>query len=205
MKPEGHAAASSRGSKRDRHVTRRSSLVERGFACIGLDRPSDAVNIGHALRASFCYGARMVILGGDEIPGSLGNIVTDPNRASRHVPVIRASSVLEAVPEGCDVISVELDRDAIPLTEFVHPERACYVFGPENGSLSPEILASSRHKVMIPTNTALNLGMTVNTVLYDRLAKSWGKVKTRRRYVLEEFGGGDICVDGHPIKGESRV
>ena len=205
MKPEGHAGASSRSNKRDRYVTRRSSLVERGYACIGLDRPTDVVNIGHALRASFCYGARMVILGGDGIPGELGNIVTDPNRASRHVPVIRASSVLEAVPEGCDVISVELDRDAIPLTEFVHPERACYVFGPENGSLSPEILARSRHKVMIPTNTALNLGMTVNTVLYDRLAKSWGKVKARRRYVLEEFGGGEARIDGNPIKGELRV
>ena len=127
----------------------------------------------------------MLILGGDTLRGPLGNIVTDPNRAYRHIPVIRAESVLDAVPEGCDVVSVELDHDAIPLMEFSHPERACYVFGPENGSLSAEVVERSRFKVMIPTNTALNLGMTVNTVLYDRLAKSWQKVKARRRNIIE--------------------
>ena len=202
MNREGHSNGSRR--KRDRYITRRSSLVERGFACVGLDRPTDPVNIGHALRASFCYGARMVILGGDGVSGALGNIVTDPNRASRHVPVIRSGSVLDAVPEGCEVVSVELDGDAIPLMEFVHPERACYVFGPENGSLSQEISARSRHKVMIPTNTALNLGMTVNTVLYDRLSKSWGKVKARRRHLLGEAGFGEV-VAGRFGSGDLRV
>lgn len=156
---EGHSNGSRR--KRDRYISRRSSLVERGFACVGLDRPTDPVNIGHALRASFCYGARMVILGGDGVPGALGNIVTDP-------------------------------------------ERACYVFGPENGSLSPEIAVRSRHKVMIPTNTALNLGMTVNTVLYDRLSKSWGKVKARWGHLLGEVGSGEV-VAGRSCSGDLRV
>lgn len=175
---------------RNRYVTRPSLLPERGFACVALDRPTDPVNIGHALRASFCYGARLLILGGDEIPGALSKIVTDPNRTVRHIPVIRADSVLDAVPEACDLVSVELDPDARPLMDFVHPERACYVFGPENGSLSPEIIERSRHKVMIPTMTALNLGMTVNTVLYDRLAKSWSKSKHRRAHFDSHAGQG---------------
>lgn len=164
---------------RNRYVTRPSMLAERGFACVALDRPTDPVNVGHALRASFCYSARLLILGGDAIPGALGKIVTDPNRTHKHVPVIRADSVLDAIPEGCELVSVELDPDARPLMDFVHPERACYVFGPENGSLAEEIIQRSQHKVMIPTTTALNLGMTVNTVLYDRLAKSWSKSKHR--------------------------
>ena len=179
--------------KRNRVIERQSSLAERGFACIALDRPTDLVNVGHALRASFCYGARLLILGGDTLPGALAKIVTDPNRAYRHIPVIRADSVLDAVPEACDLVSVELDPDARPLMEFIHPERACYVFGPENGSLATEIAERSQHKIMIPTTTALNLGMTVNTVLYDRLAKSWSKLKSRRAR-FETQGGSDIAV-----------
>ena len=41
------------GRKRyDRYVTRRSNLPERGYGCIALDQPKDAVNVGHALRAA---------------------------------------------------------------------------------------------------------------------------------------------------------
>ena len=179
--------------KRNRLIERQSPLTERGFACVALDRPTDPVNVGHALRAAFCYAARMLILGGDTLPGALTKIVTDPNRSYRHIPVIRADSVLDAVPEACNIVSVEIDPNARPLMEFVHPERACYVFGPENGNLATDITERSQHKIMIPTTTALNLGMTVNTVLYDRLAKSWSKLKSRRAR-LESQASSDFAV-----------
>ena len=193
---DGVVTPSSRVSgKRGRYVTRQSLLADRGFACVALDRPTDTVNVGHALRAAFCYNARLLILGGDTLPGALTKIVTDPNRTYRHIPVIRADSVLDALPEACDLVSVEIDPDARPLMEFIHPERACYVFGPENGSLATEIAERSQHKVMIPTTTALNLGMTVNTVLYDRLAKSWLKLKPRLAQLESQSGGANNTSD----------
>jgi len=152
---------------------------ERGFACIALDRPTDPVNVGHALRAAFCFDARLMILGGDTSAIRLQKLHTDPMRSFRHVPVIKSHDLLTAVPEGAALIGVELCDDAEMLMEFKHPERACYVFGPENGSLSAEILAHCDHKLMVPTMASLNLGMTVNIVLYDRLAKSWPKLKQR--------------------------
>ena len=153
--------------------------AERGFACIGLDRPTDPVNVGHALRAAFCFDARLVIIGGNPSGIRLPKLHTDPMRSFRHVPVIKSKNLIDAVPEGTTIVCIELCDDAEPLIEFNHPERACYVFGPENGSIADDILERCTHKVMIPTMASLNLGMTVNIVMYDRLAKSWPKLQSR--------------------------
>ena len=153
-------------------MKRRSTLTERGFACIALDRPGDGVNVGHALRAALGFGARMVILGQANPKIDIRKLSTDPGRAYRHVPVLEMDDIFDAMPNDCTPVAVELTDTATDLARFVHPERACYIFGPENGSVSPEILEKCVHVVKIPTTMSLNLGMTVNIVLYDRLAKA---------------------------------
>lgn len=156
----------------DRYVTRTSTLPERGYGCVALESPNDEVNVGHALRAALCFRAGMVIL--SQAPEGLNvrKLKTDPGRAYRHVPVIHTEELFEAIPEDCTPVAVELTDDAIDLSTFVHPERACYIFGPENGSVSQETLDRCKLKVKIPTVMSLNLGMTVNIVLYDRAAKA---------------------------------
>ena len=47
-------------------------------------------------------------------------------------------------------------------------------FGPEDGTLGPEILAWCRDVVYVPTRYCMNLAATVNVVLYDRAAKQAG-------------------------------
>ena len=176
------------GKRYPRYIDRPSALVDRGYSCVALDRPTDAVNVGHALRASFCFSARLLILGGKDEDIRIDRLITDPMRTYRHVPVVESDSILSVVPHGCSIVSIEFSEDAIPLMDFVHPERACYVFGPESDSVSSDILARSDHKVMIPTNASLNLGMTVNVVLYDRLAKGWTKIRSRRNRLLASGG-----------------
>ena len=161
-----------RGKKRfDRYVTRLSTLSERGYGCVALDHPTDGVNVGHTLRAALCFEARMVIIGAGPPDLNVRKLHTDPGRAYRHVPVLQVEDIFEAMPEDCTAVAVELTDDAVDLTTFVHPERACYVFGPENGSITPEVLERCPLRVKIPTTMSLNLGMTVNIVLYDRMAK----------------------------------
>ena len=176
------------GKRYPRYIDRPSGLVDRGYSCVALDRPTDAVNVGHALRASFCFSVRLLILGDKDEDIRIDRLVTDPMRTYRHVPVVESDSILSVVPHGCSIVSIEFSEDAIPLMDFVHPERACYVFGPESDSVSSDILARSDHKVMIPTNASLNLGMTVNVVLYDRLAKGWTKIRSRRNRLLASGG-----------------
>ena len=156
----------------ERRVERTSSLTERGFACIALDRPTDGVNVGHTLRAALGFGARMVILGGADPKINVQKLSTDPGRAYRHVPVLEVDAIFDAMPNDCTPVAVEITDNATNLVNFVHPERACYIFGPENGSISSKILNKCQFIVKIPTTMSLNLGMTVNIVMYDRLAKA---------------------------------
>ena len=183
MHTERTVENSAKRPRYDRYVNRPSMRRERGFACIALDRPTDPVNVGHALRAAFCFDARMVIIGDGAAGIKLPKLQTDPMRSFKHIPVIRSKSLVDAVPEGATMVAIELCDDASTLMEFKHPERACYVFGPENGSISDDILKRCSHKVMIPTMASLNLGMTVNIVMYDRLAKSWDKLKGRHERI----------------------
>ena len=164
------------GKKIERRVQRRADLQGgRGFACVALDRPSDPVNVGHALRAALCFQARMIILGQASKDIDIRRLPTDPTRAYRHVPVLEVDDLLEAAPRDADLVAVEIVPEAVPLPGFAHPERACYVFGPESGSISDGILDHCTHHVRVPTAVSLNLGMTVGLVLYDRLADRWRK------------------------------
>lgn len=156
----------------ERYVTRTSTLAERGFGCVALENPNDQVNVGHALRAALCFRAGMVILSGAPEDLNVQKLKTDPGKAYRHVPVVHTTDLFSVIPEGCVPVAVELTDDATDLSTFVHPERACYIFGPENGSISQETLDRCKLKVKIPTVMSLNLGMTVNIVLYDRAAKA---------------------------------
>ena len=167
--------------KIERRNQRRAELDGgRGFACVALDRPSDPVNVGHVLRAALCFKARMIILGQASDDINVRHLATDPTRAYRHVPVIEVEDLLEAAPRDTALVAVEIVPDAVPLPDFAHPERACYVFGPENGSISDRILARSDHRVSVPTAVSMNLGMTVGVVLYDRCSGRWRSEQARR-------------------------
>ena len=160
--------------RNERPVQRRADLAGgRGFACIALDRPADPVNVGHVLRAALCFQARMIILGQPSADINVRRLPTDPTRAYRHVPVIEVDDLLEATPRDTALVAVEIVPDAIALPDFVHPERACYVFGPESGAVADRILKRSDYRLRVPTAVSLNLGMTVGIVLYDRCADRW--------------------------------
>jgi hypothetical protein len=63
-------------------------------------------------------------------------------------------------------------RTEIPLARWgKSPDRALYIFGPEDGSLDKDIRDWCEDVVYIPTTGCMNLAATVNVVLYDRLAK----------------------------------
>jgi len=79
---------------------------------------------------------------------------------------LRAASVFDAVP-----VAVDLVEGARNLMDYTHPERAIYIFGPEDGTLGPEILSWCRDRIYVPTARCMNLAATVNVILYDRAAK----------------------------------
>jgi tRNA(Leu) C34 or U34 (ribose-2'-O)-methylase TrmL len=142
--------------------------MTRGYASVGLVRPKDTNNVGEVLRASFCFDVKMIAIEGDrtKIRSPL-----DTPKAWRHIPVIRNNDLSTIIPYDAVPIAVDLVDDAENLVDFVHPERAFYVFGPEDGTLGPGHLKFCHKRVMLPTKTCLNLAACVGIVLYDRMAK----------------------------------
>jgi tRNA(Leu) C34 or U34 (ribose-2'-O)-methylase TrmL len=96
---------------------------------------------------------------------------TDVTKAHRHVPLLRVENMADAIPFNCVPVAVDLVEGAVPLPDYQHPERAMYIFGPEDGTLGEATLKLCRDRVMIPTAFCLNLAVAVSTVLYDRRAK----------------------------------
>lgn len=145
----------------------RDARSGRGFAAIGLDRPKDLANLGGALRAAHCFGAELVVVGGDRYRKS----VTDTTKAYRHIPLVHSADVLDSIPYDCVPVAVEFIPERCQLQDYQHPQSAFYVFGPEDGSIRKETLARCRDVVYIPSRLCLNLAAAVNVLLYDRTAK----------------------------------
>lgn len=137
---------------------------------VGLVNPKSPLNVGSAMRACGVYGATQMVYTGDRYQNAK-KFVTDPQEHHRRTPLTHVADLRQYVPLGCVPVAVEYIVAAKPLHSYKHPERAFYVFGPEDGSIGSDMLDFCRDVVYIPTNGCMNLAATVNVVLYDRRAK----------------------------------
>ena len=140
----------------------------RGYFGIGVEGASKPMNFGNLARSAHGFGASFVFT---VAPArTIGAPPSDTSRSRDHLPWYNFDSIEDMrLPDGCDLIGVELLEDAVELPSFRHPSRAAYVLGPEGGSLSPEMLSRCRHVVKIPMAFCINLAMAGVVVMYDRV------------------------------------
>lgn len=138
---------------------------------IGLCNPKSPSNVGSVLRAAGCYQASAVRYSGERFARA-AKYSTDTRNIKRTIPLTQVEDLLHGLPTDMRVVCVELAEGASPLPGFTHPERAIYIFGPEDGSLSQSVLDRAHEVVYVPTIGCMNLAATVNVVLYDRMVKS---------------------------------
>jgi len=138
---------------------------------IGLIRPKSPTNVGAVMRAAGCFQASAVFYTGDRYDRA-ARFNTDTKSKTLSIPLTGVENLLDSVPNNAHIVCVELVEGAISLPDFQHPENAFYIFGPEDGTISQEIVDRADSVVYIPTSGCLNLAATVNVVLYDRIAKS---------------------------------
>ncbi len=141
--------------------------MKRGYAGIGIYQPKNAKNIGAILRASGCYGVSFVAVEGCRYDRSQ----TDTQKAYKHIPLFEVVALKNSIPKDCVPVAVDFVDGARNLYDYVHPERAFYIFGGEDRTLSEEVLEWCRDKVYMPTKYCMNLSAAVNTLLYDRGCK----------------------------------
>ena len=140
----------------------------RGYAAIALCKPKTEANVGSVLRAAHCFRASLVVSDGNRVRPTG---CTNTPQAHRHIPYIRIESVMDACPYDCVPVAVKLEPGATPIQNFTHPERAFYVFGPEDGSIPKEVSKRCKHHVYVPTRDCMNLAATANVILFDRMMK----------------------------------
>lgn len=137
---------------------------------IGLVNPKSPENVGAVMRAAGCYGAQEVYYTGSRFELAR-RFATDTKQMVEKIPLLGVDNLLEFVPPGCTPVLVDLIEGATSLPDYVHPERAFYIFGPEDGTLDPAHFAAVKEVIYVPTHGCMNLAASVNVILYDRLAK----------------------------------
>ncbi len=142
-------------------------LPARGFFAIGAERISKSLNVGNLMRSAHGFGASFTFTIGAHYRGH--EAFADTSRSARHLPHYDWANLDALVlPQGCQLVGVELLDEAVDLPSFRHPPRAAYVLGPELGSLSPELIQRCDHVVKIPTRFCVNVAMAGAIVMYDR-------------------------------------
>jgi tRNA(Leu) C34 or U34 (ribose-2'-O)-methylase TrmL len=141
--------------------------MSRGYSCVGLYHPKNPINIGCVLRCAGNFGAAMVAATGERYR----KVAADTMQQYRHMPLLQVEDLQTVIPYDCVPVAVDLVEGAQDLRDFTHPERAFYIFGPEDGTLGAKVLQWCKRKVFIPTERCMNLAGTVHVVLYDRMLK----------------------------------
>ncbi len=150
--------------------------MKNSHVTIGLSNPKSPENVGAIMRAAGCYLVDDVRYSGERYDRAV-KFHTDTKKIINKIPLTSVDCLLDDLAEDMKVVCVELAEGATSLPEFIHPEKAIYIFGPEDGSISQQITDRADHVVYVPTVGCMNLAASVNVLLYDRLAKSVDIVK----------------------------
>ena len=144
----------------------------RGYFGIGVEGISKPMNLGNLLRSAHAFGASFFFTIAPDVKAREVKL-SDTSDAAKHMPLYRYNEVDElTLPKGCRLVGVELLDGAEALPSFHHPSAAAYVFGPERGSLSPELVARCDLWSRFRPSSASTSGVAGAIVMYDRtLAK----------------------------------
>ena len=146
-------------------------------ASIYLICPKFPANLGMVARLAACFGIARVWYSGDRMQRALSGMERLPRELRmRDYPKPRhVANVVRAIGTERHPVAVELVDGAVDLPLFDHSAASAYIFGPEDGSLTSEMLRVCHSFVRIPARHCLSLPTAVTAVLYDRAAKATGQ------------------------------
>lgn len=164
---------------------------------IGLINPKSPDNVGSVMRAAGNFRVDKVFYTGKRYPRAVKFNPQSPDvsrKVSRDIPLSEVSCLIDDAADNQKIVCVEFAENAIALPEYQHPHDAFYIFGPEDSSISQDIIDRADAVVYVPTVGCLNLAATVNVVLYDRLTKT-----------LREVTGNALIRDSRDINNRLKV
>ena len=139
-----------------------------------LTNPKFPHNVGATVRAASCWGVEQVYWTGRRVPHPENwpkehRLPREERmKGYRDVTMLKAETLKDTLKNfDKDVVpvAIELRPNSEILFDFIHPENAIYIFGPEDGSLDWKVLQHCHRFVVLPTAHCTNLAAAVNVVL----------------------------------------
>lgn len=145
-------------------------LPAAGYFGIGIYQVKNSQNVGMLWRSAYQLGAAFLFTTGTRYKPQSDDVF----KSWLRVPLFRYETfdqMLESAAYSCLVVGVEMGGEALP--GFVHPERAVYLLGAEDGGLPTEIAARCHRLVSIPAVrvASYNVAVAGTLVMYDRMVK----------------------------------
>lgn len=153
--------------------------MSRGYFGIGIFHTKTESNVGTLWRSAHAFGASWIFTIGRRYRKQ----ASDTSGAARHVPLYEFETFEEfrsSTPRDCLIVGVELDRRAVALPSFCHPERAVYLLGAEDHGLPAPVLEECHRVIQVPgAARCLNVATAGSIVIYDRLARGTSQAAMR--------------------------
>lgn len=145
-------------------------LPAAGYFGIGIYQVKNSQNVGMLWRSAYQLGAAFLFTTGTRYKPQSDDVF----KSWLRVPLFRYETfdqMIESAAYSCLVVGVEMGGEVLP--NFVHPERAVYLLGAEDGGLPTEIAARCHRLVSIPAIrvASYNVAVAGTLVMYDRMVK----------------------------------
>ena len=157
------------------HIMQAVNKMKHVKVSIGLVNPKTPENVGSVMRAAGNFGVDSIYYSGTRYPHALKSQSGSANTGRQFKQNISVTAVNDLIDDASDdmkIICVEFAENALSLPDYTHPDKAFYIFGPEDGSISQAMINRADAVIYVPTTGCMNLAATVNVILYDRLSKS---------------------------------
>ena len=145
------------------------SKEERYFG-IGIYKPKTEENVGSLWRTAYIYGASFLFI----IDAKYKKKSPDVLKVWSKIPLFQFATIeafIQTVPYSCKIIGIEMDKRAIPIKQFVHPERAVYLLGSENNGLTKELKNKCQELIILPGKESVNVAVAGSITIFDRINK----------------------------------
>lgn len=143
----------------------------KGYFGIGVFHPKREINIGTLFRSATCFGAAFVFTVGRRYKAQ----ASDTCVTWKSIPLYHYLTIEELIshlPKSCPLVGVEILDTAVPLPEFKHPDRACYILGAEDHGLNRSAVLQCHKLVSIPgASNCLNVASAASIIMYDRATR----------------------------------
>ncbi|MCL3781281.1 TrmH family RNA methyltransferase [Prolixibacteraceae bacterium JC049] len=151
-------------------MRRKWDKKEERYFGIGIYRPKTQENLGTLWRTALIYKASFIFV----IEAKYNKKSSDVMKAWSKIPLFQYETMeafLSTVPYSCKLVGIEMDKNAVPIKDYTHPDRAIYLLGSEDHGLPKELKEKCHDLVYLPGDNSLNVAVAGSISIFDRINK----------------------------------